>query len=263
MPRDALGSAMKVVEHLSKARGAVGVRELSRDLGLAVASTHRILRALCRERLAVQVGDRGLYASGARLVEIASHLLHTNDLVPIALPLLRGVAADSGESALIMTAEGRESVCRASVESDQFLRVVFPVGWRGPLYRGATGRVLLAFQPSRTIAIVIASGQKAVGALKITDPEDLLLSLARIRRAGYGVSHGERHEDWSSVAAPIYGPDGRVVAAVAVYGPSARFARGDLPRHIGLASACANAVSEALQRRLGHAGGGRHEHQGA
>jgi DNA-binding IclR family transcriptional regulator len=254
---------MRVVEHLSKTREAVGVRELSRDLGIAVASTHRILKALCRERLAVQVGDRGLYASGARLVEIASHLVHTNELVPIALPLLRNVAAKSGESALIMTAEGRESVCQASVESHQFLRVVFPVGWRGPLYRGATGRVLLAFQAPRAIDSVIAGGQRAAGALKLTDSGDLVRSLAKIRRDGYGVSHGERQEDWSSVAAPIHGPDGLVVAAVAVYGPSARFARADLPRFIGLATGCANAVSEALQQRLGHAGGGRHEQQGA
>jgi DNA-binding IclR family transcriptional regulator len=263
MQRDILGSALRVVEHLSKTREAVGVRELSRDLGLAVASTHRILQALCRERLAIQVGDRGLYASGARLAEIASNLLHANDLVPLALPLLREAAAQSGESALIMIAEGHESVCRASVESEQFLRVVFPVGWRGPLYRGATGRVLLAYQPPETIEAVIARGQRAAGPLRLDDAPQLLRSLAKIRRAGHCVSHGERHEDWSSVATPIRGPSGLVVATVAIYGPSARFGRGELPKNITLAAACAAGIAAALHQRLGHVGGGRNEHQGA
>jgi IclR family KDG regulon transcriptional repressor len=263
MQRDILGSALRVVEHLSKTREAVGLRELSRDLGLAVASTHRILQALCRERLVVQVGDRGLYASGARLAEIASNLLHANDLVPLALPLLRDAAARSKESALIMVCDGHESVCRASIESEQFLRVVFPVGWRGPLYRGATGRVLLAYQPAEVISAVIEGGQQASAPLELADPAELLRSLAKIRRTGYCVSHGERHEHWSSVAAPIRGPDRLVIATVAIYGPSARFSRSDLPSHTKRVISCAAGISAALQRRLGHIGGGRHEHQGA
>jgi DNA-binding IclR family transcriptional regulator len=263
MQRDILGSAMRVVEHLSKNREAVGLRDLSRDLGIAVASAHRILRALCRERLAVQVGDRGMYASGERLTQIASNLLHANVLVPLALPLLREAAAESGESALIMVAEGHESVCRASVESEQILRVVFPVGWRGPLYRGATGRVLLAYQTPQEIQAVIARGQRAASPLKLTKPDDLRRSLAKIRRAGYGVSHGERHEHWSSVAAPVRGPHGLVIASVAIYGPSSRFSRGGLPERVALATACAAGIGAAIQQRLGHAGGGRHEHEGA
>jgi DNA-binding IclR family transcriptional regulator len=263
MPRDVLASALRVVDHLSRTREAVGVRELSRDLGIAVASTHRILQALCRERLAVQVGDRGHYASGARFVEIASRIVHSNDLVPTALPLLRHVAARSGESALVMVAEGYDSVCRASVESDQFLRVVFPVGWRGPLYRGATGRVLLAFQETKFVEAAVQRGQRAAGALRLADPDALLRGLAKIRRDGYGVSHGERQEDWSSVAAPIPGPDGRAIAAVAIYGPSVRFARANLPRFVKLAKSCAAEIGETLQQRLGQLGRERHEQQGA
>jgi DNA-binding IclR family transcriptional regulator len=250
LQRDILGSALRVVEHLSKTRDAVGVRELSRDLGIAVASTHRILRALCRERLAVQLGNRGMYASGSRLAEIAANLVHANDLVPAALPHLREVAAETGESALMMVVEGYEAVCVSSIESEQFLRVVFPVGWRGPLYRGASGRLLLTYQPPTVIDAVIAKGKRAAGTLRITDAEELRRGLARIRRVGHCASHGEREEGWSSVAAAVRGPDGAVIAAVAVYGPSARFSRVDMPRQIRHATSCAAAVSAALMQRL-------------
>jgi len=263
MQRDVLGSAMRVMEHLSRSRDPVGVREVSRDLGLAVASTHRILRALCRERLAVQVGERGLYSSGARLAELAANLGNAEDVVPRAMPLLRAAAAGSGESALLMVAQRHESVCLASVESEQFLRVVFPVGWRGPLYRGATGRVLLAYQPPEVIEAVIARGRREPAARRLADSAELLRSLARIRRQGHCVSHGERQEGWTSVAAPVLGPRRVVVAAVSIYGPSPRFERAALQEHTRRVLACAANIESALHPGIPYHKGVRHELEGS
>ena len=83
--------------------------------------------------------------------------MRAHDLVPTALPYLHEAAERSGDSVAIMVVEGHEAVCAASVEGDQLLRVVFPAGWRGPLYRGASGRILLAFEPEETIRAVLKS----------------------------------------------------------------------------------------------------------
>lgn len=250
MQRDLLGSAMRVVEYLSKTREPMGVRDLSRHLGVAVASTHRLLQSLKRERLVVQVGEQGMYASGERLVELATNLMHSHHLVPIATPFLQKVAARSGESVTLMVVDGYEAVCAASIESEHMLRVVFPVGWRGPLYRGASGRLLLAFQPPEVIEAVIAAGQRESGSQKLDDPATLLRSLAELRKAGNAVSHGERHEGWSSAAAAIRAPGGMVIGTIAVYGPSARFLNSKLANHTKQVIACARDISAALGKRL-------------
>jgi DNA-binding IclR family transcriptional regulator len=43
---------------------------------------------------------------------------------------------------------------------------------------------------------------------------------------GYAVSHGEREEGLSAVAAPVTGRSGGVVAALALSGPTLRFTAG-------------------------------------
>ena len=249
MERNLLGTALRVIERVSKEPEPVGVRELSRALGMAVGSTHRVLQALKRERLVVQVGDRGLYSSGARIFELASNLIRTHDLVPAALPFLQQMAEKSDESVVLMVSEGNEAVCVASVDSEHMLRIVFPVGWRGPLYWGASGRLLLAFQPEETIRAVIRAGLRCQPPHRLTDPEALLAKLATIRRTGQAVSHSERQQGFTSVAAVVHGPNRVVVASVALYGPSARFSRTKLPKYVGLVRTYASNISAVLSER--------------
>ena len=251
MERDVLGVGLRIIEHLGESAQPMGVRELSRALEMSVGTTHRVLQALKRERLVEQAGERGLYRSGMRIAELSRRFLRAHDLVPTALPFLHEAVERSGDSVAIMVAEAHEAVCAASVEGDQLLRVVFPAGWRGPLYRGASGRILLAFQPEETILEVMNYGVRAAPPLQIDDPDQLLRSLTGIRKHGYAVSHGERHDGVTSVAAAVRGPDRTVMASVALYGPSSRFSsRIQLANHLSSVRECAAAINEALTDRL-------------
>jgi len=216
---------------------------------MPVGNTHRVLQALKRERLVEQAGDRGLYRLGPRIGELSSKFMRSHDLVPTAMPFLHEAVERSGDSVAIMVVDGHEAVCAASVEGDQLLRVVFPIGRRGPLYRGASARILLAFQAAETIDAVLRNGTKAKGTAKLADPDQVLASLAGIRKRGYAVSHGEREEGITSVAAAIRGPDHTVLASVALYGPSSRFSRAELASHLSSVRECASAISDALTGR--------------
>ena len=249
MERDLLGAALRIVEHLGQTSDPTGVRELSRALGMSVGTTHRMLQALKRERMVVQVGRRGQYGSGTRIPELANRLIRAQDLVPAAHSALRETAERTGESVVLMVAEAQEAVCAASVEGSKLLRVVFPAGWRGPLYQGASGRVLLAFQPQETIRAVIRAGTRREPPRKLTDTEGLLKTLADIRRRGYAVSHSEREPGCTSVAAAVRGPDDGVMASVALYGPSSRFSRGDIPKQLEAIRTCAAAISDKIKAR--------------
>ena len=250
MPRDLLGSAMRVVEFLSRSREPVGVRELSRHLGVAAASAHRVLQSLKREGLVVQFGEQGMYSTGQRLVELSTNLMQTNHLVPIASPFLINAATQSGESAVLMVIDGHETLCVASVESEQLLRVVFPLGWRGPLYHGASGSILLAFQGPEFLEQVVAAGRRKSAGLTQQEAYALLRDLPQVRKTGVAVSYGERLEGWTSVAAAVYAPGGNVIGSVALYGPSARFLEDKLGKNFKQAVSCADAITVALGRKM-------------
>lgn len=251
MERDILGLGLRIIEQIGESAQPVGVRELSRALAIPVGTTHRVLQALKRERLVEQAGERGLYRSGMRIAELSRRFMRAHDLVPTAMPYLHEAAERSGDSVAIMVVEGHEAVCAASVEGGQLLRVVFPAGWRGPLYRGASGRMLLAFEPEETIRAVVTAGMHARAPLRIDDPDQLIASLAGIRKRGYAVSHGEREEGFTSVAAAVRGPDRAVMASVALYGPHSRFSsRADLANHLKSVRECAAAIHDALTDRL-------------
>lgn len=249
MERDIFGTALKVLEHVTRAGDPLGVRELSRQLGMTVGSTHRALQLLKRERFVTQLGERGLYKSGTRIFELAANLVKSHDLVPAASTFLRQTAEAGDESVVLMIADGHDATCVASVESAHLLRTVFPVGWRGPLWFGASGYLLLAYQPEETIRAVIRAGMKSTSPNRLTDPDRLLTRLATVRKTGDSVSHGEREQGMSSVAAAVRDGNDTVIAAVAIYGPSARFSRSKIPEYLALVRACAANISEALAER--------------
>ncbi len=65
----------------------------------------------------------------------------------------------------------------------------------------------------------------ALTLVTITDRERLLEELAAIRRKGYSESEGERVSGGAAISAPIFAPDGSILAAVSVLGPDSRLNR--------------------------------------
>jgi len=67
-----------------------------------------------------------------------------------------------------------------------------------------------------------------------------------VRRRGWAASVAERESGVASVSAPVFGPDGRVVAAVSVSGPIDRLTRQPGRLHAAHVTAAARALSHAI-----------------
>jgi DNA-binding IclR family transcriptional regulator len=59
----------------------------------------------------------------------------------------------------------------------------------------------------------------------IVHPDVLRTELARIREQGYAMAEEEREPELNAIAAPVYGAQGQVVAALGLQGPAHRFDR--------------------------------------
>ncbi|MBK8050389.1 MAG: IclR family transcriptional regulator [Anaerolineales bacterium] len=93
---------------------------------------------------------------------------------------------------------------------------------RLPIHATASGKLLLAHLPSAEVNEVLAQPLPAFTPHTITDPSELRQQLALIRRQGYAMDNEEFEMGVRGVSAPIWGIDGRLVAALGVPGPAGR-----------------------------------------
>ncbi len=92
----------------------------------------------------------------------------------------------------------------------------------------------------------------------ITDFGQLLLELEAIRQQGYAVDNGEQEEGVRCLAVPVYGPQGKVVAAVSISGPSSRLDSRRIPMLLPHIKRISAAISSTLAASQENDGSDRH-----
>jgi IclR family acetate operon transcriptional repressor len=121
------------------------------------------------------------------------------------------------------------------------------LGNRVPLHCTGCGKVLLAYQSEKVIDSIIATtGLPAHTEKTITDPQQFRQELATIRQRGYAIDNGEQEEGVRCLAVPVYGPDGKVVAAISISGPSSRVDSSRIPSLIPQLKRISSAITSEL-----------------
>jgi IclR family acetate operon transcriptional repressor len=220
-------NALRVMEALADADRPVAVTELAARLGLAASTTHRILATLAAEGVAVRVPAHRQYRAGPGLARLARRSLGDNvRLAEAAHPVLRGLAAESGETSQLSVLDGWDTVAIDHVDSTQPVIVHHPAGALVPAHATAVGQAILAHLPdvARRMA---RDGLIAHTRRTITDPDRFAAELEVIRARGYAINVGQLHPETAGVAAPIIDGSGSVLGSIGISGPTARIAGSD------------------------------------
>ncbi|MET3923112.1 IclR family transcriptional regulator C-terminal domain-containing protein [Arthrobacter sp. UYEF20] len=96
------------------------------------------------------------------------------------------------------------------------VRMASRVGATMPEYCTAVGNAMMAYCPDEVVATVLAGELRPFTDRTITDPELLRAEFTAIRRHGCSVGDRENEPEVRCVAAPIFGSDDHVVAALSV-----------------------------------------------
>lgn len=205
--------------------GPVGVTEVADRTGLAKSTAARLLASLGQVGAVEQVPGETRYRLGPRLVALSSTMRPGRGLVGTAHPELEDLAAATGEAAGLSVAEGVTVHYVDQVDSPNPVQVRDWTGSRIPMHAVSSGLVFLAHLPAPALSRALSGRLEAFTPATVTDAGRLLERLRDARRDGYAWTRGEYAEGISSVAAPIAGADGEIVAAIHVHGPSYRFPR--------------------------------------
>jgi DNA-binding IclR family transcriptional regulator len=169
--------------------------ELARATDLSPSTASRLLATLARHDYISRDGS-GRYHAGARLRQLAAATLREDHIYELAGPHLEALAAETGETAnLAVAADPRRVVYLRQVAGS---RLVQTAGW--------AGRTI-----SRRGTALGAALRGDVGAI------------------GYVASNGTVEPDVTSIAAPVYGPAGEIVAAISLLAPSYRTSQARVP----------------------------------
>lgn len=205
------------------ADGPVGVTDVAARVGLPKSTVARLLTALETEGACEQSPGETRYRLGPRMTELASGLRDARGLVAMAHPALVDLAAETGEAAGLSVPDGWTVHYVDQVDSPNPVQVRDWTGSRIPMHAVSSGQVFLAHLPPPALARFLARPLEAFTPSTLVDAAALLERLRHVRRDGYAWVSEEFAEGIASVAAPIAGAEGEIVAAVHLHGPTYRF----------------------------------------
>jgi len=203
-----------------------GVREVAAKLKVAKSSAHDLMSSLAKLGFLNKTEDNR-YRLGWRLVTLSETLLATMELRKEAHPVLEDLASQYQETIHLAVLDDTQAVYVDKLEGRQAVRVeLTSLGARLYAHCSALGKVLLAYRDEEDVKRLIqTAGLPPFTDNTITDEQELLENLVKIRKQGFAYDLEEILPDLCCVAAPIYDYSGRVIAAISMSIPAFRFRR--------------------------------------
>jgi DNA-binding IclR family transcriptional regulator len=227
----------------------LGVTEIATELGLSKAVVHRMLSSCCSRGFLELDEATHRYRLGPEILMLGLSHLDRIDVRSLGRETLHALVAATNETATLSIKVGSTRVYIDQVTPDRDVKMVVRLGRPFPLHAGASSKVLLAFLPAEQRHAYLETHLGALTPNTITDPDRLYKELEAIRSSGFAVSFGERDASAGSVAAPIFGHEGTLVAVISVSGPSERFGA-----EVEQASQVLLHATRELSQRLGYRG---------
>lgn len=231
---------------LGRAPYVHSVTELGEQISCSKSGTFKLLASLVKTGLAAQTPEHK-YTLGPAVYVLGRTYEDKIGLSKMVKPYLVRLRDMTGENASFSMLINGKAILIYREESQQLVRVMGNVGQERPLYAGATGKILGAYQEERVIRKrLMEEPMKAFTENTILSPEGLLNEYAKIREQGYAISDGELNSETIGIGAPIYDESGNVWAAVSIGAPKMRVDAVKMERYIFLIREIAKEMSEQM-----------------
>lgn len=220
---------LKVLECFTVQTPELALMEIATRLGERKGTVYRFVSTLVHiGYLEIDPADKR-YRLGPRALSLSHVAMATVDMRKRALPYLRHLFEQVHENVNLSILDQGDILFVERFQSSFFLNMNIAVGTRLPIHVSSMGKVMVAH-------LSLEEQEHLLERLKlhsftdrtIVDHEKLRAELQRIRKHGYALNDEELEKGLIAIAAPIWGWDGTVKAAINVTGPTARLGRDHL-----------------------------------
>lgn len=247
-----LSNAFAILRCFSVDRPELGVTDVARMIGVHKSTVSRMMTNL--QRLGYLHRDEATdkYRLGMSLLTLVAPLLSNVDVRRIAHPLLQDESMRTRETAAIAVIEDFDPIVIDQIPSPNLVRHTQEVGTRYRGWSSASVKVSLAFRPWTEAERALREG-RVDGVDRDDDSaiNGIRRQVASIRKSGYAVNDGESDPFEFSLSAPVFGADGRLLAALILAAPKPRVtpqAFDDIRRIV-------THDAELISRQLGYVAG--------
>lgn len=251
---EALAKGLRLLSFFTAERPALRVKDLVALSGIPMPTTFRLVATLEEEGYLERTLD-GMVRPGTGVLALGFAAMQGLDLVQMAEPVLRELAAATGETVNLGVLYGDQVLFVSRIpRRDTLLAANIRVGSTVPAVFSSIGKTILAFLSEEELRERISedSFRGRWGPQAVRTLDALQVQLEAARQDGYLVQRDEAIPGLSSIAAPVWQADGTVSAAVNVAVPSAEYTDEQLAdRFLGSVLA----ASREISRRIGGTAG--------
>jgi DNA-binding IclR family transcriptional regulator len=216
--------ALALLEGIAKYEQGARMTDLAFSLGLNKSTTHHLLATLEEHGYVRQDAASDRYFLGLKFVELMSRAHGAASLIHIARPFLQRLANSTGEAVNLVVLDRTEAIYLDKVDGTRNMSMQIQSGRRAPLYCSAAGKVLLAFAPAELRDEYLKTEQfTLLTATTISSPEGLSQELQSVVQKGYAIDNEEQELGARCMAAPVFGLQHELLAAISVSAPTKRF----------------------------------------
>jgi IclR family pca regulon transcriptional regulator len=216
-----LARGLAVIRAFADSRKPQTIAQISQQTGIPRAAVRRCLHTL--RQLGYVDAELNNFSLRPKVLTLGYSYLSSTPLTIAAQPCLNEVSKALGESSSLAVLDEGQVLYVARAATSRVMSVSLSAGSRLPAYCTSLGRVLLAHLPEAELDDYLARTALAPRTEHtVTDEVRLREVLGQVRKEGYALINEELELGLRSIAVPVRGASGRVLAALNVGAQAAR-----------------------------------------
>ncbi len=216
-----LARGLAVVQAFSDSRKPQTIANISQKTGIPRAAVRRCLHTL--RELGYVDAELNNFSLRPKVLTLGYSYLSSTPLTVSAQPYLNNISRTLNESSSLAVLDDGEVLYIARAATSRIMSLALNTGSRLPAYCTSLGRVMLAHLPQEQLDEYLARTKlKPMTKNTVVNVKRLRAILTDVRQAGYAINNEELELGLRSIAVPVRGATGTVVAALNVGVQAAR-----------------------------------------
>jgi IclR family pca regulon transcriptional regulator len=216
-----LARGLAVLRAFSDSRRPLTIAQISQKTGISRAAVRRCLHTF--KQLGYVDAEMNNFSLRPKVLTLGYSYLSSTPLAVSSQPYLNNISRTLNESSSLAVLDDSEVLYIARSATSRVMSVALNAGSRLPAYCSSLGRVMLAAMPPAELDAYFARTQlRPMTERTVVSQARLREILAGVRQAGYAIIDEELELGLRSIAVPVRGASGTVLAAVNVGVQAAR-----------------------------------------
>jgi IclR family pca regulon transcriptional regulator len=208
-----LARGLAVLKAFSDQRKSLTIAQISHRTGIPRAAVRRCLYTL--KQLGYADSDSNNFTLKPKVLTLGYSYLSSTPLTVAAQPFLNQISRTLNESCSLAVLDDGEVLYVARSATSRIMSVALNTGSRLPAYCTSLGRIMLAHMPEEELDAHLAAAKlKAFTEHTVVSASRLKDILVQARQDGYVVVEEELEVGLRSIAVPVRGASGNVLAAL-------------------------------------------------